>query len=243
MDFDLSDVEQLKDRSGDLRAINGTIRRLAARRKGVLEKDGPLARSKIAWKMSSYQQAVLYRVVALAEGVRGAWNARNVLVSFLAVRALVETIAVFDQLEQALHASIGIEDLSGIDALIMNRIFSTRDPAMLKGRPEHLAINVLSFVDKLEKRHGIRGIRSNYDGLSERCHPNSLGHHQFFSKADYETGSVTFSEQPRNLGRALDTIIPPLGLVSLFERSMDQLDQMILKVAEIQHRLNPAVRD
>jgi len=193
-DFDLSDIGQEKNRAGDLCRINKTIERLAARRKASIEVDGPLAQSKIAWKISAYQQAVLYRVVALAEGVRDAWNARRILVSFLAVRALVETIAVFDELERTLVAHISKEDLRAMNALMMNRIFATKDAGLLKGRPEHLAINVLTFVDKLEKRHGIVGLRSNYDSLSERCHPNSAGHHQLFSRTDYDTGTVHSSK-------------------------------------------------
>ncbi len=238
-DFDLSDIGKKKDRSSDLKTIGRTIDRLAARRKASIEVDGPLAKSKIAWKISTYQQAVLYRVVALAEGVRDAWNARNILVSFLSVRALVETVAVFDELERALLVHISNQDLSAMDALMINRIFATKDTEVLKGRPEFLATNVITFVDKFEKRHGIAGIRSNYDSLSERCHPNSAGHHQLFSKTDYSTGEVRFFEKSKNLERALDTIIAPLGLLSLFKRSMERLDQVVVDVAEIQHRLNP----
>ena len=31
--------------------------------------------------------------------------------------------------------------------------------------------------------------------LSERCHPNSLGHYMFFATLDTETGTVTFSDE------------------------------------------------
>jgi hypothetical protein len=78
--------------------------------------------------------------------------------------------------------------------------------------------------------------------MSERCHPNSAGHLFMYSKTDYTDATVTFSET-KDLAMVLDYIRAPLGLVSLFERSMDELDPAVLKIAEIQHRLNPAKFD
>jgi hypothetical protein len=238
-EFDLSGVDCATDRADDLRKINKAIERLAARRKTNIERAGPFAQSKLAWKVATYQQAMLYRVVALARGARDAWNARNVMVSLLATRALVETIAVFDDFEHTLSAHLANEDLQEMDKLLTNRIFATKDEELLDGHPEILAINVLTFIDRFEKRHGIP-VRSHYDRASERCHPNSAGHHQLYSKTDYSNGTVTFSET-KNLSAILDSIRAPLGLVFLFEQSMNALDPAILKTAETQHRLNPVV--
>jgi len=234
--FDLSEIAQEKDRS-DLREIDKVVERLAERRVIVIKVEGLYGRSKLAWKVATYQQAILYRVVALSRGARDSWNARNLPVCFLAVRALVETLAVFDDLVRVLLAHAEKKDLEQIDKLIMNRIFATRDEKLLEGRPEHQAIGVLSFIDKLEKRYGLP-IRGNYDTLSERCHPNSAGHHQMYSTTDYSDGTVTFSES-KNLSMNIDLVRAPLGLVVLFERSMNQLDQAIQTIGEIQHRIRP----
>jgi hypothetical protein len=158
-----------------------------------------------------YQQAILYRVVMLARGVRLAWNAQNILLSFLAARALMETLAVFDDLEGELSSTAECEDLEATDRLVMNRTFSTRDGELLQDHPELLAINVLTFIDKLEQRYGIP-IRNHYNSLSERCHPNSAGHHQMYSTTDRTNGTVTFSET-KNPDMSLDYIRAPLGLL------------------------------
>lgn len=239
-EFDLSGIQLDDNRSTDFRKISTAIARLAARRKSAIELDGPLAQSKLAWKVATYQQAILYRVVALLRGTRDAWNARNILTSLLALRAFVETIAVFDELEETLSTHIENENLEHIDKVLMNRTFATRDAELLQGHSELQAINVLTFVSKLEKRYGLP-IRNNYDTLSERCHPNSAGHHQMYSTTDYTDGTVAFSET-KNLERVVDLVRAPLGLVYLFERSMDKLDRIILTIAEIQHRLNPVKR-
>jgi hypothetical protein len=104
--FDFSDVDYPQDRRADLQKISHAIDRLAARRKTTIAAEGPFDRSKLAWKVATYQQANLYRVVALGAGARAAWNARNVLVTFLTARALVETVAVFDEFERSLLAHV-----------------------------------------------------------------------------------------------------------------------------------------
>jgi hypothetical protein len=235
--FDLSWVEVDTRCIEDFREIDACIRRLGDRTKPKIERAGPLARSKVAWKLATFQEAVLHRVVMLARGVRLAWNARNLVTSFLATRALVETIALFDDLQHELSILLGREALGQIDEVIMNRTFSTRDEELLRDNPEIMARNVLGFIDKLGKRYDLP-IRSSYDGLSERCHPNSAGHHAMFSTTDYSDASVTFSEV-KNPERALAIIRAPLGLLILFERSMIQVNQLVLAIAELQHRIVP----
>ncbi|MCX7310318.1 MAG: hypothetical protein NTV56_00975 [Alphaproteobacteria bacterium] len=236
--FDLSRTPHDQDATDDFNKIVACIERLARRRKAKIEIEGPLLKSKVAWKIATYQQAVLYRVIALGEGTRLAWNAGNVLTALLTVRALTETIAIFDEFEVALMKRLAGEDLGAIDALIMNRSFATLDEELLKGHPEIEAERVMKFIDKLGKRYQIP-IRNHYDSMSERCHPNSAGHHQMFSKTDHTTGTVTFSDL-RTESMYLHFIRAPLGLLSLFEKTMNALDDAIPKIAEVHHRIKPS---
>src|SRR5215218_5460864 len=71
----------------------------------------------------------------LARGARLAWNARNLVTSFLTTRALVETIALFDDLQHGISELLAREALDEIDELIMKRTFSTRDERILKRAP------------------------------------------------------------------------------------------------------------
>jgi hypothetical protein len=153
------------------------------------------------------------------------------------VRAVTETVAVFDEFERELEAALDREDIKAMDQLVTNRTFATRDGELLEDHPEILAINVLTFIDKLQKRYDLP-IRANYDSLSERCHPNAAGHHQMFSTTDRTNGTVTFTETKR-LAADLDIIRAPLSLVFFFERTIDYIDAVIPKVAALQHRLNP----
>jgi hypothetical protein len=156
---------------------------------------GPFLRSKIAWKLVTYQHALLHRVIALMDGVGVAWNARSTLAAILAARAFMETFAIMDAFEDRVSRLLDQEDLGGLDSLAQNGIFASRDAEWLAEFPETKAINAVTFVDRFNKR--VEGFRAHYDRLSERCHPNSAGHNFMFSKLDRETGSVTYFEGTR----------------------------------------------
>ena len=168
----------------DIQAFNSTLVRLRERRLTEITISGPLRKSKLAWKIATYQQPVLYRVVMLASGCAANWNGRNLLCAYLAARALIETVAVFLVFEDELQTLIEQENLGEIDALIMNRTFSTRDTEFIEALPNTKAINILTFIDRLEKQ-GLSGVRKHYEFLSERCHPNYLGQYHFFGTCDH----------------------------------------------------------
>ena len=91
----------------------------------------------------------------LARGARLAWNARNLVTSFLTTRALVETIALFDDLQHGISELLAREALDEIDELIMKRTFSTRDERILKEHPELMAKGIMGFIDKFGTRYGL----------------------------------------------------------------------------------------
>ncbi|MCH7995632.1 MAG: hypothetical protein IIB57_14470, partial [Planctomycetes bacterium] len=57
------------------------------KRKKVTPEDKNLGMAKVAWKISTYQQAMLNRVLMLAKGASEMWNLDNPLCSMLCARA------------------------------------------------------------------------------------------------------------------------------------------------------------
>src|SRR5260370_33921578 len=51
----------------DVKSFNSALRRLEKRRATKVKKEGPLAESKIAWKIAGLQQALLDRIIELGE--------------------------------------------------------------------------------------------------------------------------------------------------------------------------------
>jgi hypothetical protein len=182
------------DVADGLRGINATLERLSRRRLDRITVSGPFERSKLAWKVATYSQAVLYRVVMLASGCALTWNHGNALCSILAGRALVETVATLIDFDKQLAKLLDQEDLAGIDTAIMKLSFATRDEEMLKENPEVEAVNTLTFIGKLDRKHGLEGAFQHYISLSELCHPNHGGHLGLFGMLDRETGETTYSD-------------------------------------------------
>ncbi len=160
-----------KKRVGEL---NTSLDRLNGLRAVEINVSGKFLRSKIAWKLATYQHVLLDRLVALMDGAAAAWNNRCTLSAMLSVRALMETFAVMAEFERRASRLLKEEDLGRLDAVAQNGIFASRDPDWAKDNPGTEAVSVLTYIDKFDKR--LEGFRGHYDMLSERCHPNSLGH-------------------------------------------------------------------
>jgi hypothetical protein len=221
----------LNDKDAELvETINSTLTRLKDRRLKELTVSGPFLKSKLAWKVAGYQQAVLYRVVMLANGCALNWNANNTLCSILAARALMETVALLLDFEIQLQRLCNGSDFGGIDDLVNNRTFATRDAEWISQAPETKATNAVTFIDKLERL--LPDARRYYDMLSEWCHPNSLGHYMFFATLDTETGTVTYSDQKHGQEK-LDVILGASLLILVVENSIVRLDEAILGLAEL----------
>jgi hypothetical protein len=134
------------------------------------------------------------------------------------------------ELHRELDQHLRARDLAAIDALLMNRLFATRDPDWIDEHPEAKATNILTLIDRLDKRD-LEGIRDHYDLMSEVCHPNSLGHRLAFGKFDGETGSTTYLDggwQPSYLSSLFATMVLILILEDIFEALEIQIREISL---------------
>lgn len=217
--------------------LNASVGRLNEMRALEINISGPFAKSKIAWKLAGYQHALLHRIVVLMDGVAIAWNNRSTLGGMMCARAVMETIAVMSSFERSVAGLLAREDMGGLDALAQNGTFASRDPEWLSDFPESKATNAVTYVDKFDDKI-LKGFRAHYDRLSERCHPNSLGHNFMFAKLDREEGTTSYSDETEP-ARNAHLIVAALTPVPLVESMMTRLDKNILAVAEFQHRVAP----
>jgi hypothetical protein len=216
--------------------LNASLDRLNGLRAVEINVSGKFLRSKIAWKLATYQHALLHRLVALMDGAAVAWNNRCTLSCLLSARALMETFAVMAEFERQVTLHLKEEDLGGLDALAQNGIFASRDSDWINENPATLATSVLTYIDKFDKR--AEGFRGHYDMLSERCHPNSLGHNFMFSKLDRTDGTVRYCDE-REPARNRQMILAALAPLPLVESISARLDELIEKVSDLQHRVAP----
>jgi hypothetical protein len=216
--------------------LNASLDRISELRADEINVLGTFARSKIAWKLATYQHVLLHRTIALVDGVAVAWNARTTLSAILSARAFMETFAVMAELEVRVARLLAEEDLGGLDGLAQNGVFASRDEKWIKEHPETAATNVLTFINKLDKR--AEGFLGHYDILSERCHPNSLGHNFMFAKLDRSNGTVSFCDEsePARNGQMILAALAPLPLI---ESISARLGELIEKVSDIHYRVAP----
>lgn len=115
---------------------------------------------------------------------------------------------------------------------LTSRTFATRHKKWIEGNPESEAINVLTLIDRMDKRTG-SGVRGHYDLMSERCHPNYLGN-QLYGTLDVETSTTSFSET-KNIERHRDVILGAILLLLLDEHCIDRLENEVDPVAALQN--------
>jgi hypothetical protein len=224
------------DGAAHVATLNECAARLSGLRAIEINVSGPFARSKIAWKLATFQHAHLHRVVALIDGAAVAWNNRATLSAILSARAFMETLAVMSEVERRVTEHLKSEDLAALDALAQNGIFANRDAEWLKEHPESQAINATTYVQKFDKI--AQGYWGHYQMLSERCHPNAQGHNFMFSELDRSDGTVRYVDE-RNPEQNGKLIFSALAALPLVETLMPRFDALILKVADLHHRIAP----
>jgi hypothetical protein len=99
--------------------LNASLDRLNGLRAVEINVSGKFLRSKIAWKLATYQHVLLQRLVALMDGAAVAWNNRCTLSAMLSARALMETFAVMAEFERRAARLLKEENLGDLDALAL----------------------------------------------------------------------------------------------------------------------------
>jgi hypothetical protein len=219
----------------DLEFINAQIDGLAADKIDVLRVQGPLLRSKLAWKFASMRMALIYRICDLAEAVIREWSEDNGLSSVVLARALIETVAMSHWLTARTRTALDAEDIPALDALAMKALFGIRNPETLReSRAKMEAVSVLTMIDSLDKV--LDGVRGHYDRLSDIAHPNAFGHQHFYATIDHELIEVNFSRTKRTRADLLPGMVASLYGVSWARRKLDELGHMFEDIADLQER-------
>jgi L-amino acid N-acyltransferase YncA len=226
------DVELDDEEHEDLDEICATLERLAQRRKDQISAYSPEMMAMADINLTTYREALLYRVVATASGAIVCWNTGNVLCSFLAARALLETVAILHDLNKAIARALKSRNLHEIDSHTYRKMFATRSEKILSTKPELFSTNVVTFVNALSEEFSEPILRQAYDLMSERCHPNSSGTTSMFAAMDANTGIVTFSDR-QNTGWAFRLIYSIVAVVKPAERIFDELDEAIMSVKSL----------
>jgi hypothetical protein len=94
-------------------------------------------------------------------------------------------------------------------------------------------LTILEHSDKI-----IPGIFDHYKFLSERCHPNGLGHYQLFGVRDRKTNIMAYSDYNQS-EMHLDCVLAGAMLIDFAEPCMDRLDAAIIRVSDLHNSVAP----
>jgi hypothetical protein len=134
---------------------------------------------KVAYKYLVFREASFYRFIDLCTSAVLETDNRRFVSSLILIRSAFEVSAALFYIDNKIRSAIISESTDGIDETGMRLLLGARWDDW-----SHQAINVLSFVDKMELV--LPGARSQYDRLSEFAHPNWQGTAMLFSSFDKE---------------------------------------------------------
>jgi len=219
---------------------NACLERLLIQRKSEIAVQGSFIESKTGWKCAILQQALLYRVCAVANGAANQWNSGNIIASVTLSRSLLETIVVANHIREELlrlREPMNQDAADAIDDLCNKHLFATRNQGTVDAGYGHLATNIITYVNKFDKK--IPSIREAYDFLSEFAHPNGSGHLFTYGEINRETGHVTFHESAPRVRGIQGHVIACFTLLKFFELAMQTLDETISMVCEVDKGQGP----
>jgi hypothetical protein len=148
-------IDLTEERWEAVQDYNACLERLLIRRKNEIAIQDAFVESKTGWKCAILQQALLYRVCALADGAANQWNSANIIASVTLSRSLLETIVVASHIRDELlrlQEPMNQDAANAIDDLCNKHLFATRNQDTVDAGYGHLATNIITYVNKFDKK-------------------------------------------------------------------------------------------
>lgn len=187
---------------------------------------------KIVWKASCTYQCIIRRTIDIADGLRSAWNAGNVLTAITMGRSLVETGSIAKRLSDGIRAATEKRDVEALDSIVMNIGFATR----LKGiydeadADKYKAQNILTAIEKMDKklfRDKRLRLSATYEFLSEFAHPNHLSLHGLYNTEFHREYRNEFGITAKKKTDILPNLRVALNMVWLVNIEAKAFDEMM----------------
>jgi hypothetical protein len=185
--------------------------------------------SKLPVKALLYREALIWRMAELSRGAFENFERNRLALAILETRAAVETSAALWYLHAKLDATLKAGAVGDIDDSLMQLSMGNRADTDIA---PHQAINVLTFVDRVEK--DVEGFRQQYDRLSEFAHPNWAGTALLYSKSDPLNLWTDFGANIRAIDGPEQVGVSNLNVALMcFERSYNRLADIMPAFIEL----------
>jgi hypothetical protein len=216
----------------DVAAINDMLATLQARRKATLARHGDLLTSRTAWLVAVFEQAILYRIVALAGGAIAMWEARNPLGATQSARSLLESGALVLDMERQLSLLADSGKLAEIDAYVAERAFVSQPGGWIEQARAARPVDTLRLINEADRV--CNGTRFCYDRLSEIAGPEAIGQYAVFGALDKSGMSVEFCDIESLEPSTFRLILDAARIVVPVAAALEAIDGLVLKVASLE---------
>jgi hypothetical protein len=241
---------ELKER---FRQASATLKRLRRRRKKVVRAAD--TNGVTSWLADAFFQHSLYRIVALADGAVGEWNARRPTNAIVLVRSLYETVASWNYVGGKIARLATQENIRDIHQILLRMRFGLRHKLTDAELQFPTSTNVLTFIGSLAKaetlidnlevfaptKDGRKVFRYYYDEMSEFVHPNEAGIGVFGGDIDPAVMEVNLSDsRPTTEQMVIRKVLHVTVLLELADKFLSAYEQQIRpKIVALEGRFGP----
>ena len=194
--------------------------------------EGLISRNKVAYKWKApyrsfvLRECVFWRVHDLLTQSDLLYEAQHILGSRILLRSALESIAILVYLNQSTQEVLDKKvDFHTFSETTTRLLLGSKD-----GSTKHAAINILSVLEKFEKKY--TGISHVYATLSESAHPNWEGMCFGYSKVDHEKHESHFSNRWVELWASSHDPLA-IALARLFESEYNTVWPSLMEQLEV----------
>lgn len=151
--------------------------------------------SKLPFKAAVLREVLIHRISDLVDASLCLYGADAFVPANVLARCCLEVAGYMFITSCAYEEFLRLRDDDKMDNHLMKVLFGSRS-----GMTAYDSVNVLTAIDKLDKRHAEAGIRNIYDGLSEFAHPSYAGLTGSYSKQERFTAQFGRRSEPHIAG-------------------------------------------
>lgn len=233
MDSQASSAD-VRDFTSLWKEVGGAVEDMRKSQLEVVTAEGNPRKAKARWIVESHIQAVLYRVVALADGIYDAMAEKNYLVALILTRALLETAAFFWHFHRTLSDRVAKRDFNGIYEVAVMHVLSgmeVSDDTKRKTTPK-----IGTLIDNLDRelfKSKKRYVKETYDMLSRCTHPNWMGMAGLYGKIHYKSKEHRFSNEMKSEEEVCILIAGNIGFFELLNRWRKKVERLYTNIQKI----------
>ena len=190
--------------------INSILNDLIRRKESNISAKGNPPMPLVNWKLKSYAQTLLHRIIDLTIQSCIAWENNIPAVSFLLTRSVVESVSYIFDFSNQVEPLMKNDNYVEINELTNKLKFGERKISKLP-----IIDNVLKVMARIDKI--IPNYRISYENLSSFCHPNYSAVGMLYSKQDMKEFNFQI-DQKYGVRKDLFNII-----ISFLQSSLDLL--------------------